>query len=72
MTHVSTKTKRRLFAYHVKVVKTQLSSIKANQGIVWSELMTLFKDQQCSLILKKVKRKMSFDSIATAVEPVKC
>ena len=47
--------------YHVKVVETKLGSIKANQRIVWSELMTLLKNQQSSVILKKENRqKMNF------------
>ena len=47
------------YVYHVKVVETELGSIKANQRIFWSELMTLLKDQQSSIILKKVN-KMGF------------
>lgn len=36
----------------VKVVETKLCSIKANQRIFWSELMTLLEYQQSSIILK--------------------
>ena len=43
--------------YHVKAVETKLGSIKANQRIFWSELMTLLKDQQSSVILKKENRR---------------
>lgn len=50
----STTTETETFVYHVKVVETKLGSIKANQRIFWSELMTLRKDQQSSMILEKV------------------
>jgi len=46
----------------VKVVEAELGSVKANQRIFWSELMTLLKDQQGSIILTNVN-KMSFSDV---------
>lgn len=46
----------------MKVVEAELGSVKANQRIFWSELMTLLKDQQGSIILMNVN-KMSFSDV---------
>ena len=40
----------------MKAVKTELSSIKADQGVFGAELMTLFENHQGSVILKAVEK----------------